>query len=230
MKHAGPIITLAAGATLAGVLFALNINANDKAVNTADTAQTTAPAQVATVPPTTPPTTIAATPSASQTVAVQQVRATYAGHLEAGGSLALAIRNGVAIAYFCDSKRGIEAWYKGTASAGKLEMTTSNGKLTATYTPKWAKGSLYTGNAKRTFYINTVKKPSGLYRFSAQVRGAKIDAGWIVLADGTQVGLYSVDDGDPEQVPPIDPNTATANLDGSPVTADSIDGSTGSGF
>jgi serine/threonine-protein kinase len=70
-----------------------------------------------------------------------------------------------------------------------------------------------------------VKSPSGLYRLSAQVRGAKVVGGWIVLADGTQVGVLSVD-GQAQPAPQLDTSTGGVVVDGTAATAAPVDGTT----
>ena len=64
----------------------------------------------------------------------------------------------------------------------------------------------------------SAKKPSGLYRTASNVRGARLVGGWIVLADGTQVGLASFA-GSPVPAPPLDMSTRTTTILGAKVTA-----------
>jgi serine/threonine-protein kinase len=89
------------------------------------------------------------------------------------------------------------------------------------------------GTAYR-FSVPAVHKPSGLYRAIAEVRGAKIKAGWIVLADGSQVGSVESrpDSAVPfaTRAPRLDVTTGTA-MDGDTVLhAVPVSGVTGSGF
>jgi hypothetical protein len=84
------------------------------------------------------------------------------------------------------------------------------------------------------FSIIAVHKPSGLFQSIANVRGATIKAGWIVLADGTEVGSLNPNENDANAVsqaaPKLDLSTLTANDDGTTIAATAIDGETGSGF
>ena len=83
----------------------------------------------------------------------------------------------------------VEAWFQGTAAGGRLVMTGKNGaRLNATYYAKKANGDVVADGFHYTFSVPVVHKPSGLYRATADVRGATINAGWIVLPDGTQIG------------------------------------------
>jgi serine/threonine-protein kinase len=85
------------------------------------------------------------------------------------------------------------------------------------------------GGRTSTLKIGVAKKPSGLYRSTAQVRGARIVTGWIVLPGGRQVGM-SNDGATETPAPPLDLTNRTATLNGVPVTAVEIDGETTNGF
>ncbi|WP_214412674.1 hypothetical protein [Sphaerisporangium fuscum] len=156
----------------------------------------------------------AATPTPAPAADPTPRRADYAGVVQGnGGLLALSIKNGKAVAYFCDGRR--ESWLKGTAENGTATLTGKNDALlTAALTDTKAKGRLQVGKASWRFTAKLVTKPSGLYRATAQVRGAKIVGGWIILPDGRQVGLLKLDDS-PYPTPALTP--------GSPLT---IDGAT----
>ena len=66
------------------------------------------------------------------------------------------------------------------------------------------------------------------------VRGATVKAGWIVLADGTQVGSLepSANAASPaaKAAPKLDISTLTAQDGGTTLVATPIDAETGSGF
>ena len=68
------------------------------------------------------------------------------------------------------------------------------------------------------FTADKAVEPSGVYRAAAQVRGAELKGGWIVLQDGSQVGIVSRD-GKPAAAPPIDPATGAVTVDGTQLTA-----------
>jgi serine/threonine-protein kinase len=141
----------------------------------------------------------------------------------------VAVRDGRAIAYVCDGRR-VEAWLKGTASAGKLDLRSVKGaRLTGSYRDSVATGTVVIGKLGWSFRVKNVRPPSGLYRAAATVRKAKIVGGWIVLADGTQVGVLSTDMV-PAPAPSLNTSTRGTTVDGVPVTAAPIDGATGSGF
>jgi serine/threonine-protein kinase len=161
---------------------------------------------------------------------VEKFRAAYAGQVDGGrASIAIAIRDGGAIAYLCDGNR-LEAWLLGTASGGKLNLTgPRNASLTGTYSMSSVDGRVTAGGRTWTLHIRVAKKPSGLYRSTAQVRGARIVTGWIVLPGGAQVGM-SNDGATETPAPRLDLTNRTATLNGVRVSAVEIDGESTNGF
>ncbi|MGN9911811.1 hypothetical protein ACTMTJ_30155 [Phytohabitans sp. LJ34] len=227
-KPRGPLITLFVGLVTALVLGVLSANATEEDVARRNAASEQGAAPAATTPaapaPTTPPATTAppAVPAG--------LRAAYAGEVNGGGaSIAIAVRDGGAIAYLCDGRR-IEAWMLGSAADGKLELSGDGGaSLTGTYDKDSAAGTVTAKGRKWTLDIPVAKKPSGLYRSTADLRGARVVTGWIVLANGDQVGIAN-SGGRTAPAPPLDLSDRTATVNGEEVTADSIDGTTGTGF
>jgi hypothetical protein len=216
MKRKGPIITLAAGLLLAAVLLLVDLSVTKKR----DAANTAADKPVAAVVKNTPaPTTPAPTPTATQPAAVG-TQTTYAGKAGAG-TIAIAVKDGKAVAYLCDGHT-TEAWLQGTVQNGAINLTGSkNASLTGSLANGAASGSVTAAGRQWTFTAKVVAPPSGLYRAAANVRGAQIVGGWIVLENGQQIGM--VDYGDHEEAAP--PLTGTsANIGGTPVTAVQLDG------
>jgi len=217
MKRKGPIITLAAGLLLAAVLLAVDLSVTKKR----DAAQTAADKPVAaTVSPTTPPpTTPAPAVTKTQPPAVG-TQTTYAGKAGAG-TIAIAVKDGKAVAYLCDGHT-TESWLQGTVANGAINLTgAKNASLTGTLANGAANGTVTAAGRQWTFTAAVVAPPSGLYRASANVRGAQVVGGWIVLPNGQQVGM--VDYGDHEEAAPALTGTA-ATLGGTPVTAVPLDG------
>jgi hypothetical protein len=215
MRRKGPILTLVAGVILAALVLVLNINgyaAKQRATadnRTEPTATTPAPDEYNTAPP---PSTVVEAP------------VTYAGNVGGGGAtLAIAVKDGKAIAYVCDGATA-EAWLQGTGTGGQLALTGANGaSLNATYANGTATGTVTATGRQWTFTVGAVAPPSGLYRANATVANAQIVGGWIVLADGTQVGTTRKGNA----IAPA-PRLNTANLstvfDGATVTVAMIDG------
>ena len=239
MKRNTPLITLLTGAALGIVLLVASMLATpSKAPAGYAGSATPTPASAASVASSSAAAspTAAASSSAATATANAQFRADYAGRVKGGihASVAISIHGTQAVAYACNGS-SVEAWLSGTASGGRLALTGKNGAVLAgNYDSRRAFGNVSADGITYAFSVYTVKKPSGLYRATADVRGAKIKAGWIVLPDGTEVGSLesNADSAAPSATaaPPLDVTAGTAQ-DGSTVLhVVSISGVTGSGF
>ncbi|KRD16300.1 MULTISPECIES: hypothetical protein [unclassified Streptomyces] len=212
MKRPGPLLTLLAGLVLALFLLTLNATTGTRPASSSYQEQSPSPAPVrSTASPTTAP-----TPSRSRAA-----DADYAGRTDDdAAAIAVSVRGGRAIAYFCDG-RTEESWLKGDVEDdGALRLTGGHGaKLEGTLQDgKEIDGTVEVGGTRHAFTADRAKKPSGLWRATATVRSAKIDGGWIVLKDGSQVGVVTRD-GEPSPAPRIDPETGTVTVDGQRLTA-----------
>jgi hypothetical protein len=219
MKRLGTVITLVVGLAAGAGLFAAN-NALTVAEPAAARAEAPAPppAPSATAPSPTgpPPADLAVTPPPARAQAQQKVTVTWAGSVRGGeASIAIAVKNGVAVAYVCDGNR-IEAWYQGTAVDERLALTGKQGKVSGTFDEKRARGTVTAGRTTYTFDIRAVRKPSGLYRATALVRNARVQGGWIVV-DGRQVGILQVD-GVAQPAPPLDLATGSVTVNGERIS------------
>jgi serine/threonine-protein kinase len=146
------------------------------------------------------------------------VNGTWAGKVASTGTtLAIAITNGTAVAYLCDGGK-IEAWMRGDAIGGLLSLKAvkGSGRLTGTLDGNRARGRVTEASQERGFDITAVAKPSGLYRATANLRGAAVVGGWIVLPGGRQVGLATVG-GTPVRPSTLDLATGTATVSGMAV-------------
>ncbi|GGT28648.1 hypothetical protein ACFFV7_32785 [Nonomuraea spiralis] len=175
MSRLGPFITLAAGAVLAAGLGVASV--------TATPAPKTAAGTTAAVPapeePSAAETTATASPTPDKTEATTIPKADYGGYVKGnGGLIAISVRDGKAVGYFCDGKT--EAWFKGGEAGGKVVLKgLGTARATATLGDGRARGWLSVGGGKWRFTAPAVVRPSGLYRATALVRGAKLRAGWI---------------------------------------------------
>ncbi|MEU4576786.1 hypothetical protein [Nonomuraea sp. NPDC023979] len=233
MSRLGPVITLTAGAVLAVGLGVASITAipaadtpavtgDNAAGTTGNTTGTNAPVAESTPEP-------SATPTFEESVPAAPRRADYAGRVKGnGGLIAISVRDGKAIGYFCDGRT--EVWFKGDATGDELVLKGSGGaKVEAELGDGRATGRVSIGGKSWTFVAPVAKKPSGLYRASAIVRGARIRAGWIVLRDPqggfTQVGTAFAGD---EQVPVPrldgDEPTGPVTVGGTTVYPEDVDG------
>lgn len=147
--------------------------------------------------------------------------ADYAGRTDDdAAAIAVTVRDGKAIAYYCDG-RTAESWLKGDVEDdGSLRLSGKHGaKLDGKLQDgKRVEGTVTVGGGRHAFSADRATKPSGLWRATATVRSAKIDGGWIVLKDGTQVGILTRD-GKPSPAPVIDPETGAVTVDGQQLTA-----------
>lgn len=213
MKRSGPLVTLLAGLVLG--LFLLSLNATTGEKTTASSVQES-PSTKASPSPTPGRTTPSASPSPSRTAAPTGV---YTGRTDDDSSaVAISLRDGKAIAYFCDGQN-IESWLKGDVKAdGSMRLTGKGSTLDAALKGSKLSGTANVGGGNYPFTIDKTKKSSGLYRANSQVAGAKIEGGWIVLPDGEQVGILKRD-GKASAAPEIDPETGAVTVDGEQLTA-----------
>ena len=252
MKIKTPIITLLVGVALAIVLLISSMSAvsSKKAALAAASASAaaTAPAAAASTAAASGSQSAPASASASASAAasasasgsfVIPPHANYDGEVQGNqGAVALVVHDTFAVAYFCNGST-VEAWFSGTPDNGKLNMTgkgaaSAGATLTANYALGHARGTVVIKGVSYVFSIIAVHKPSGLFQSIANVRGATIKAGWIVLADGTEVGSLNPDvnaAGSVSQAAPkLDLSTLTADDNGTTITATSIDAETGTGL
>jgi hypothetical protein len=245
MKIKTPIITLLVGVALAVVLLIASMSAvsSKKAALAAASASAAASAPAVTTSPAASTAAASGSQSASASASasasgsfVIPPHANYDGEVQGNlGAVALVVHDTFAVAYFCNGST-IEAWFDGTPHNGQLTMQAkgSSGSLTASYALGHARGTVVVNGVSYVFSIIAVHKPSGLFQSIANVRGASIKAGWIVLANGTEVGSLNPDVTAANQVsqaaPKLDLSTLTANDGGTTITAVPIDGETGTGF
>ncbi|MFC4507981.1 MULTISPECIES: hypothetical protein [Streptomyces] len=208
MKRPGPLFTLLAGLVLG--LFLLTLNVTNGTKTESSSYQEPSPTPTTTAPSASPTPTRTPPPDAE-----------YAGRTDDdSAAIAVSVRDGKAIAYFCDGSTK-ESWLKGDVKDdGTLHLTGKNGaKLDGTLQQgRRIRGTVDVSGGHQAFTADKAEKPSGLWRATATVRSAKIDAGWIVLKDGTQVGVVTRD-GEPSPAPRIDPETGAVTVDGQQLTA-----------
>lgn len=237
MKIATPIITLIVGLALAfSLLFddMTAVSAEKAAASASAAASPSAPAATASSQG------AGASPSASPSPSsslgfVIPPHANYTGEVQGDlGDIAIAVHNTFAIAYFCNGSTQ-EAWLQGTPHGGKLSMTGKyHASLTANYALGHIRGTVIVNGISYVFSVVAVHKPSGLFESIADVRGATIKAGWIVLSNGTVVGsmMPNVNAAHPisQAAPKLNLSSLTAQYEGTTITVTPVDGETGSGF
>ncbi|UUU34972.1 hypothetical protein JIX56_36780 [Streptomyces sp. CA-210063] len=217
MKRSGPLLTLLGGLVLALVLLSLNATTGTRATSSSTTNDP--PPASASPSPSPSPSPTKTSPSPSPTPA-PPADADYAGRTDDdSAAIAVSLRDGRAVAYFCDG-RDQESWLKGDVEDdGGMNLTSKNGgELNGTLKGGSVSGTVDIGGHEYAFTADRTVKPSGLYRATANVRGAEVDGGWIVLPDGRQVGILKRD-GEPSAAPEIDPETGAVTIDGQRLTA-----------
>ncbi|KAA0931460.1 hypothetical protein [Streptomyces apricus] len=224
MKRSGPLLTLLAGLLLALFMLSLNATTGTRTTSTGSDA----PAEVLTASPvpsgkatgTAAPGEASPSPAPSRSAVAD---ADYAGRTDDDSSaVAVTLRDGKAIAYFCDG-RDQESWLKGDVGTdGRMRLTNQQGQvLDGRLSGKRISGTVDMGRRTYGFTADKAVKPSGLYRATATVRGAEVDGGWIVLPGGRQVGILKRD-GTAGPAPRIDPETGAVTVDGKRLTAEPV--------
>lgn len=242
MAQRSPLVTLAVTAVgLVGLLVVNSTQTNAPAAQDVSTSAPTTQAPTAptptaaeqtpeSAPPTTPEQTTAAPTPPEQTTAAPtppeqtvtppaEIAAVYIGRTAGReATLAVAVKGARAVAYICDGRR-VEAWLTGTFTSGQLVLRSRTGeRLTGVATANSASGELTLRGRSLRFTATVVGPPAGLYR----AKNTTSTIGWIVLPDGSQVGIDN--DGTPAAAPPLDPATRSATVNGAAVTAQSIAG------
>ncbi|MFC5140683.1 hypothetical protein ACFPK1_20775, partial [Actinomycetospora rhizophila] len=134
-------------------------------------------------------------------------------------TVAVATRNGQVAAYLCDGE-SVEAWLDGEIQDREVRLTNPKGAvLTATVTDDAAFGTMTVRGRTLPFSAQLAPAPAGLY----EARSEGTRTGWIVLADGSQVGL-SQTDGVSTPAPALDPASATAQGPNGPIRAVAVTG------
>ena len=225
MKHRSPLITLAAVAVAFAIMFIVNMSVSPPGGSATGTATPPpAPATAVTNSPA-PQTseTSAASASASPSKSVEESKfpnkIVYAGRAEDGaGAIAVAVLGTQAAAYFCDG-RSVESWFRGAVQGGDISLKSKDGGiLQASLDGDHLKGALRIKNQRVRFEINEAKKPAGLYR----ARGSKTTIGWIVLEDGSEVGVQT--DQKSTAAPELDPENPQVTVDGEKLNAAPVNG------
>ncbi|MFD3381927.1 MULTISPECIES: hypothetical protein [unclassified Streptomyces] len=222
MKRSGPLFTLLAGLLLALFMLSLNVTSGTRSTSTGN--ESSSDVVSASPTPTASPPSDKPSPSPSPSPSKTAVpNADYAGRTDDDSSaVAVTLRDGKAVAYFCDGKDQ-ESWLKGDVEPdGSMRLTGRNGNvLTGELKGKQIRGTVDMGQREYGFTADKAVKPSGLYRATATVRGAEVDGGWIVLPSGQQVGILNRA-GKPSPAPRIDPETGAVTVDGQQLTAEPV--------
>jgi hypothetical protein len=147
----------------------------------------------------------------------------YSGDATASDlAIAVAIKGKQASAYLCDGA-AVEDWLKGTADAGKVELSSKNGgsALSGALKGKRLAGEVTFRGKTVPFSIAVAPPPAGLYRG----QNGQTTIGWIVLPNGKQVGI-SNEGGRETPAPELDPEKGFVTVDGMRIDAEQVEGDT----
>jgi len=146
----------------------------------------------------------------------------YAGRTEDGNiAVAVAVLGNKAAAYLCDGE-SVESWLRGTVEDGDtLSLRNKNGtnELEAKLDDGRLEGKIDLGGTELEFTLDEAKKPAGLYR----ARGAKTTIGWIVLPDGSQVGVQTTGE-ESTPAPKLEPDKPELTVDGEALRGQPVSG------
>ena len=220
MKHRSPLVTLAAVALAFAIMFTVNMLSGPPGSGSTGTAgPSAAPATATSSGPSPQPTeTPVATSPAEDSKFAEKV--VYAGRTDDDtAAIAVAVLGEQAAAYLCDG-RNVEAWFRGTVEGVDLSLKSKSGAmLQAELDGDHIKGTVQVNNDTLRFEINEAKKPAGLYR----ARGSQTTIGWIVLEDGSQVGVQT-SGADSSAAPQLDPENPQVSVGGEDLDAAPVNG------
>jgi hypothetical protein len=218
VKHRSPLVTLAAVVLAFVIMFTVNMLSGPPGSSSTGSAGPAAAPTTAAAPQQT----ASATPSASETPEDSEFpeQAVYAGRTDDGpAAIAVAVLGNQAAAYVCDG-RNVESWFRGTVEGGRLSLKSKSGEtLQAELDGDHLKGTVQIKSGTQKFEINEASKPAGLYR----ARGSKTTTGWIVLEDGSQVGVQTTG-ADSSAAPQLDPDNPQVMVDGESLDAAAVNG------
>jgi hypothetical protein len=131
----------------------------------------------------------------------------------------VAVLRDKAAAYLCDG-RNVESWLRGTVDRDEIKLRSKKeAKLEAVLNGDRLEGTIEVNDEKLGFEISEARQPAGLYR----AKGSKTTIGWIVLPDGSQVGIQT-SDGQSSPAPKLDPDAPRLSVDGERLDADPVSG------
>jgi hypothetical protein len=232
MKKYAPLATLVAVVLLGGALLVANM-LSDPANRTTAVAEApapaAAPASVATVAA--PPSEWAAAasaasapPAAEPPAAPVVTEKAYTGRSSGNEvTVAIAVKDGRAVAYACDGKK-IEAWLEGTLAGDRLTLQGKTSSITATMDEKATFGMVTVDGKEWPFAAKGVESPAGLYEGRGTLAGVATRVGWIVDENGGVTGVQTTN-GTRQPAPPLDPTDLAATRVGdAPVAVTVISG------
>jgi hypothetical protein len=223
MKKYAPLATLVSVVVLGAALLVVNMLGTPTPPSQQAAAVRATPTAPAVAGPTAPAAAPSAPPAPTAEPPVVAEKA-YTGR-SAGNevTVAVAVKDGRAVAYVCDGKK-VEAWMEGTLAGDALSLTGKTSSISGTVDDKASFGTVVVDGKEWPFSARGVAAPAGLYEGRGVLRGVATRVGWIVDGDGGVTGVVNRD-GRRSAAPAIDPDALDAvRIDGAPVTVKAIAG------
>ena len=224
MSTRGPLLTLASVAVLTGALLWVNEVVGPPTPTTSSSSYSADyGAPTSSSPPSSPSPSEAAPPPTAEPATLQAV---YSGKTGGGeATVAVAVNGDRAAAYLCDGTR-IETWLQGSVTGDQVVLTgRDTAALIGTVSGATLSGTVVTSTGQAwLFSADEARPPAGIYEARTTIDGLATRIGWVVLPDGTQVGIQNVG-GDRSPAPALDLQDTTFTLDGAAVEATPVDGS-----
>jgi serine/threonine-protein kinase len=216
------LLTLASVVVLAGVLLWVNelVGASTAATSSSGYSAPDYSAPTSAAPPPSP---AEAAPSpTAEPAAAQAVYAGRTGGREA--TVAVAVNGDRAAAYLCDGS-SVESWLQGSVTGDQVVLTgRDTAALIGTVSGATLSGTVVTSTGQAwLFSADEARPPAGIYEARTTIDGLATRIGWVVLPDGTQVGIQNVD-GDRSPAPALDLENTTVTLGGAAHEVTPIDG------
>jgi hypothetical protein len=144
----------------------------------------------------------------------------YAGRTDDdSAAIAVAILGDQAAAYLCDGQ-DVEAWFRGKVEGNQISLTSKRGAaLEAKLIHGGLEGKIELADEELTFTIPQAEPPAGLYR----ARGSKTTIGWIILPDGSQVGIQTTGE-ESAPAPELDPDNPEVTVNGEQLQGEPVSG------
>lgn len=221
MSTRGPLITLGSVVVLAVAL--LWVNALAGPTTPTSSSSLGAPASTGPSSPSPAPPAEAAPSPTAEPAAVQAV---YSGKTGGGeATVAVAVNGDRAAAYLCDGS-SVETWLQGSVTGDQVVLTgRDTAALIGTVSGTTLSGTVVTSTGQAwLFSAEEARPPAGIYEARTTIDGLATRIGWVVLPDGTQVGIQNVD-GERSPAPALDLEDTTFTLDGAAQEATPVDGS-----
>jgi hypothetical protein len=223
VKHRSPLVTLIGLVAAFAIMFGVNLAVSSATAGGAAGAGSS-PAATGAAPSTVPS---SAAPSGGATTEAETEteqfpdEVVYAGRTEDDAiAVAVAVRGNRAAAYLCDGE-SVEAWLRGTVDGDRLRLRNKSDtiELEARLDDRGLEGRVDLDGDDLGFTIDEAEKPAGLYR----ARGAKTSIGWIVLPDGSQVGVQTTGE-ESAPAPELDPDNPEVTVDGESLAGEPVSG------